>query len=93
MSVFPAEIEVLLGRHSAIIGSGVIGRADETRGQGPVAFGRLDPKPGKSVSAEDLRAWCKDAMATFKIPEIRIVNALPMTATGKVKKGELEKLL
>jgi len=32
-------------------------------------------------------------MATFKIPEIRIVNALPMTATGKVKKGELEKLL
>ena len=93
MTVFLAEIEALPGRHPAIIGSGVIGRADETRGQVPVGFVRLDPKPGKGVSADDLRAWCTDAMATFKIPEIRIVDALPMTATGKVRKGELEKLL
>ena len=84
MTVFLAEIEALPGRHPAIIGSGVIGRADESRGQVPVAFVRLDPKLGKGVRADDLRAWCKNAMATFKIPEICVVDALLMTATGKL---------
>jgi fatty-acyl-CoA synthase/long-chain acyl-CoA synthetase len=32
-------------------------------------------------------------MASYKVPEIRVVAALPMTATGKVKKNELENLL
>ncbi len=93
MSVFPAELEALLGRHPAVIGSGVIGRPDEERGQVPVAFIRLDPERGAGLTADDIAAWCRDAMATYKRPEIRIVDALPMTATGKVKKGELEKLL
>jgi len=93
MSVFPAEIEALLGRHPAIIGSGVIGRPDEERGQVPVAFVLVNAETGKKITAEELRTWCKSAMATYKIPEIRIVDALPMTATGKVKKGELEKFL
>lgn len=93
MSVFPAELEALLGRHPAVIGSGVIGRPDDERGQVPVAFIRLDPAHDASLTADDIAAWCKDAMATYKRPEIRFVDALPMTATGKVKKGELEKLL
>ena len=37
--------------------------------------------------------WCRANMATYKVPEIRIVESLPMTATGKVKKEELAKLL
>jgi acyl-CoA synthetase (AMP-forming)/AMP-acid ligase II len=44
MSVFPAEIEALLGQHPAIVGSGVIGREDAERGQVPVAFVLLDEK-------------------------------------------------
>lgn len=93
MSVFPAEIEALLGRHPAIIGSGVIGRPDPDRGQVPVAFVRLEPEKAADLTADDIAGWCKDTMATYKLPEIRIIDALPMTATGKVKKGELEKLL
>lgn len=93
MSVFPAEIEALLGRHPGVIGSGVIGRPDDAFGQIPVAFVCLDPEKGKSLTENDIFDWCKDAMATYKRPEIRIVDALPMTATGKVKKGELEKML
>jgi long-chain acyl-CoA synthetase len=93
MSVFPAEIEALLGRHPAIIGSGVIGRPDAERGQVPVAFVCLHPEKAAELSADDIAAWCKDTMATYKLPEIRIIKALPMTATGKVKKGELEELL
>lgn len=93
MSVFPAEIEAMLGRHPSIVGSGVIGRPDEERGQVPVAFIRLHPEAGAGTTAEEIAAWCREAMAIFKVPEIRIVDQLPLTATGKVKKGELEKLL
>ncbi len=91
MSVFPAEIEALLGQHPAVVGSGVIGRADETRGQAPVAFVLADPTAGLTEAA--LGAWCRQNMATYKVPAIHIVESLPMTATGKVKKDELTRLL
>ena len=91
MSVFPAEVEALLGQHPAVIGSGVIGRADEARGQSPVAFVLIDPAAG--LTADALAAWCRQNMATYKVPAIHIVEALPMTATGKVKKEELARLL
>jgi acyl-CoA synthetase (AMP-forming)/AMP-acid ligase II len=91
MSVFPTEIEVMLGQHPDVVGSGVIGRADSDKGEAPVAFVRV--RAGSSLRAEDLRAWCKDNMASYKIPEIHIVESLPMTATGKVKKHELQALL
>ncbi|WP_374289537.1 AMP-binding protein [Pseudomonas fluvialis] len=91
MSVFPSELEALLGQHPALLASAVIGRPDALRGQQPVAFVVL--KPGRSEDAETLTAWCREAMASYKVPEIRVVAALPMTATGKVKKNELESLL
>lgn len=91
MSVFPSELEALLGQHPALLASAVIGRPDAQRGQQPVAFVVL--KPGSTDSAASLTAWCKEAMAVYKVPEIRVVAALPMTATGKVKKNELENLL
>jgi acyl-CoA synthetase (AMP-forming)/AMP-acid ligase II len=93
MSVFPSEIEAMLGQHPAIVGSGVIGREDADRGQVPVAFVTVDPAQRASVRAEDLAAWCRERMAVYKVPEIRIVDSLPLTATGKVKKEELSKLL
>lgn len=92
MSVFPAEIEALLGQHPAIAGSGVIGREDAERGQVPVAYICLNPSVAEQPDAAALAAWCKERMAGYKVPEIRIVVALPMTATGKVKKEELRKL-
>ncbi|MDK3019311.1 AMP-binding protein [Pseudodonghicola flavimaris] len=91
MSVFPAELEAMLGRHPAIIGSGVIGRPDPDKGQVPVAFVTLGE--GKQATAAEIEAWCADEMAIYKRPEVRIVDALPMTATGKVKKEELAQLL
>lgn len=91
MSVFPAELEAMLGRHPDIVGSGVIGRPDPDRGQVPVAFVTL--AEGRSATAEEIEAWCASAMATYKRPEVRVVAALPMTATGKVKKDELAQLL
>ena len=89
MSVFPSEIEATLGQHPAVTGGGVIGRTDDTRGQVPVAFVTVLPEHKAEITAEALTAFCRERLAVYKIPEIRIVDTLPMTATGKVKKEEL----
>lgn len=88
MSVFPSELEAMLGQHPDILASAVIGRADAQRGEMPLAF--IVAKPGSGLTGEKLHQWCRNAMATYKIPEIRLVESLPMTATGKVKKQELQ---
>jgi len=88
MSVFPSELEAMLGQHPDILASAVIGRADEHRGEMPLAF--VVAKQGSGLTVEALQHWCKQAMAVYKIPEIRLVESLPMTATGKVKKQELQ---
>jgi len=56
----------------------------------PVAFIQLKPEVIGTVKPEDIRAWCAERMAVYKVPEVRIIEALPMTATGKVKKQELD---
>ncbi len=89
MSVFPPEIEALLGQHPAVLGSGVVGREDPGKGQVPVAFIQLKPEAIGTVTPKEIQAWCKERMAVYKVPEVRIIDALPMTATGKVKKQEL----
>jgi acyl-CoA synthetase (AMP-forming)/AMP-acid ligase II len=93
MSVFPTEIESLLGRHPAILGSAVIGRADPEKGEVPVAFVTLRPDYEGDASPGTIHAWCREQMATYKVPEIRVAAELPVTATGKVKKHELHNLL
>ena len=93
MSVFPPEIEAVLGQHPAVLGSGVVGRADAERGEVPVAFVQLQPTADPTTAVDSLRAWCQQRMASYKLPEIRLVASLPMTATGKVKKQDLASLL
>ncbi|MCW5231298.1 AMP-binding protein [Verminephrobacter eiseniae] len=91
MSVFPSEVEALLGRHPEVLGCGVVGQADAEKGEIPIAFVRL--RNASALTEADLAAWCRDNMAGYKVPQIRFVSALPMTATGKVKKHELQALL
>jgi acyl-CoA synthetase (AMP-forming)/AMP-acid ligase II len=89
MSVFPVEIENLLGRHPAILGSAVLGRPDPERGEVPVAFVQLRPEHAGSVTATELAAWCRDSMAVYKVPEVHLVEEFPLTETGKVQKEVL----
>ncbi|MDB5513203.1 MAG: AMP-binding enzyme family protein, partial [Enterovirga sp.] len=77
MSVFPAEIEALLGQHPAVLGSGVIGRPDPDKGQVPVAFVHVRPIDGTAPGRDEMAAWCRTRMAAYKVPEIRIVDGLP----------------
>ncbi|WP_246528425.1 AMP-binding protein [Nocardiopsis composta] len=87
MSVFPAEVEVLLGRHPGVASAAVVAAEDPDSGQRPVAF--VVPAAGTELDAEELRAWAARNMAPYKVPLVEVVERFPMTATGKVRKVDL----
>lgn len=87
MSVFPAEVELLLSQHEAIDMVAVAPVEHEKLGQRPIAFVSLT-SPG-AASAADLEEWAARNMARYKVPGVVIVEAFPMTATGKIKKAEM----
>jgi long-chain acyl-CoA synthetase len=92
MSVFPAEVESLLRAHPGIDTVAVAPRDDADRGQVPVAF--VVTVAGAVVDADSLTSWAKENMAVYKIPEFVLVDGMPMTATGKIRKTVLlEELL
>lgn len=87
-NVYPAELEVILGEHPAISEVAVIGVKDDRWGEVPVAVVVLDD--GATLDLADLRAWCEGRLARFKQPRgLRVVDWLPRTALGKVKKHDL----
>ncbi|RVU22311.1 acyl-CoA synthetase [Streptomyces antnestii] len=87
MSVFPAEVEMLLCRHPEVHTAAVVPAADATRGQVPVAFVTLRQKG--SVDASVLREWARESMAPYKVPLVEIVEEMPMTTTMKIRKVDL----
>lgn len=93
VSVFPAEIEVLLSRHPAVRKCAVIGRSDADKGEVPVAFVELDPVLRHQWDEASIAAWCRAEMSPHKVPEVRVVDALPLTTTGKVQKEKLREWL
>lgn len=93
MSVFPSELEVLLSRNPHIASSAVIGAPDPERGEMAVAFVQLHDDERGKVDEAEIDAWCRENMAAYKVPRIRIIDELPLTATGKVKKHLLAPLL
>ena len=87
-NVYPREIEEVLLTHEAVSLAAVIGVPHESHGEEVKAFVIL--KPGASATEDELVAWGKEQMASYKYPRIvKIVEALPMTATGKLLKREL----
>jgi len=79
----PEEIEITLATHPAVAEAAVIGVPDEVRGQIAKAFVVL--KAGQTATSDDLIAYCKGKIATYKLPrEVEIVTELPRTATGKL---------
>ncbi len=87
-NAYPAEIEDLLLRHPQIQQAAVIGIPDERLGEVGMAF--VVTEPDGSVTDADIVAWCRDAMANYKVPRrVELVDELPRTATGKVVKEQL----
>jgi fatty-acyl-CoA synthase len=78
------EVEQTLARHPAVLESAVIGIPDDKWGERPKAFVTL--KPDRSVSAEELIAFCREHLAHFKCPAAVEFGGLPKNSTGKVRK-------
>lgn len=89
-NVDPVEVEAFFLRHEAVNKVQVVGVPDRRMSEIPVAFVVLES--GRNAQAEELAAFAKGKMASFKIPRHFIfVEEYPMTSSGKVKKFELRK--
>ncbi len=87
-NAYPAEIENALLRHPEISQAAVIGVPDERLGEVAMAFVVL--APGATATEAELVAWSRDQMANYKAPRsVRLVDELPLNATGKVVKDTL----
>jgi acyl-CoA synthetase (AMP-forming)/AMP-acid ligase II len=87
-NVFPREVEDLLADHESVVEAAVIGVDDAEFGQRLKAF--VVAKDGADVSADDLKAYVKANLASYKTPrEIEFLEELPRNATGKVLKRDL----
>jgi long-chain acyl-CoA synthetase len=87
-NVYPREIEEVLMNHPDVSLAAVVGVPHESHGEEIKAFVILED--GAPTSAEDLIAWGREQMASYKYPRlVEVADELPMTATGKVLKREL----
>ena len=86
--IFSAEVENALAYHPGIAECAVVGRPDPVLGERVCAF--VLPK-GAGISAAELRSFCAERMADYKVPEIveLVREPLPRNANGKVQKAIL----
>ena len=87
-NVYPREIEETMLTHPAVSLAAVIGVPDDENGEEIKAF--VIRNDGDATTEDELVDWCADQMAAYKYPRsVQFVDALPMTATGKILKREL----
>jgi fatty-acyl-CoA synthase len=87
-NIYPREVEEFLYSHPAIADVQVIGVPSERYGEEVMAWVKL--REGTTPSGEDLAAWCKGKLASYKIPRHwKFVDSFPMTVTGKVQKFKM----
>jgi len=84
------EVEDALYSHPAVQGVAVVAQPDPRWGETPCAF--IELKPGASVTADELRKYCRLHMAHFKVPKSFVFRELPRTSTGKIQKFVLRQI-
>jgi benzoate-CoA ligase family protein len=90
--VSPAEVEAVLVEHPDVLEAAVVGGRDAQGLEITVAF--VVPRTGRRVDAASVDAHCRDRMAAFKRPRrLEIVDELPKTPTGKVRRFALRERL
>ena len=90
-NVDPTEVESYLGACPGVRQSAVVGYPDARLGEVAVVF--VLPAPGAAVAPDELLAFCRGRIASFKIPRhVFVVDELPMTSSGKVQKARLREM-
>jgi fatty-acyl-CoA synthase len=87
-NVYPREIEEFLYTHPDISDVQVIGVPSARYGEEVMAW--VKPREGAQLTEDDLTAYCRGKIATFKIPRYwKFVDGFPMTVTGKIQKFKM----
>jgi len=87
-NVFPREVEEFLYTVPGVADVQVIGVPDAKYGEELMAWVKL--RPGAALTGEEIRAFCKGKIATYKIPRhYKFVDGFPMTVTGKIQKYKM----
>jgi fatty-acyl-CoA synthase len=84
------EVEETLYRHPAVLTAAVVAQPDPKWGETPRAYVEL--KQGATVTEDELRQFCRQHMAGFKVPKAIVFGDLPKTSTGKIQKFALREL-
>jgi 3-(methylthio)propionyl---CoA ligase len=85
------EVEDALYKHPAVQVVAVVAKPDEKWGETPCAVVEL--KPGSTASADELIAWCKNNLASYKCPRHVLFAEIPKTSTGKLQKFKLREMV
>jgi len=90
-NIYPREIEDFLFMHPKVAESAVFGIPDEFFGEEVMAW--IELHKGESATEEEIKEFCKDKIAHFKIPKyIWFVDEFPMTVTGKLQKFKMREI-
>ena len=90
-NISSVEIENIIIKHPAVSLAAVVARPDEKWGETPCAF--IELIEGKKVSEDELKTFCREYLAGFKMPKTFVFQDLPKTSTGKIQKFELREAI
>ncbi len=89
-NVYPRDIDELMYTHPKVLRACAFGVPDEKRGEAIKLCVVL--KPGESMTAEDVLAFCKENLIPYKVPrEVEFLDDLPLTPVGKADRKELKR--
>jgi acyl-CoA synthetase (AMP-forming)/AMP-acid ligase II len=87
-NVYPVEIETVIADYPGVTAVAVVGQPDEHWGEIVVAF--VTVAPGAVVEQEALRSFCRERLASYKVPAVvTVIAEMPLNASGKILKREL----
>ena len=89
-NVSVVEVEAVLAEHPSVLEAAVVGEADEFRDEVPVGY--VVQQPGRAaLDVAELHAWCEQRLSKVKRPvRIEVVDELPRTSVGKIRKFMLK---
>jgi acyl-CoA synthetase (AMP-forming)/AMP-acid ligase II len=86
-NIYPVEVEEVIHNHPKVYDVAVIGVPDERLGEIAVAI--VDPKPGMTLTEEEMTMFCEENLARYVRPRRIIFDKVPRNPTGKIEKPNL----
>lgn len=86
-NIYPVEVENAIHKHPGVYDVGVIGIPDERLGE--IALAVIDPKPGETLTEEEIKQFCEKNLPRYKRPRRIIFDKVPRNPTGKIEKPKL----